>query len=84
MTFPQITQMVFFVWICVNLRHLRANPKFEIRNDMMTGSCIEPSQNVILSEAGGRVEWIPRLASLARDDKWARAEIPNSEFRILL
>ena len=27
------------------------NPKSEIRNDMMTGSSYEPSQNVILSEA---------------------------------
>jgi len=25
--------------------------KSEIRNDMMTGSCYEPSQNVILSKA---------------------------------
>ena len=30
------------------------NPKSEIRNDMMTGSSYEPSQNVILSEARRR------------------------------
>jgi pyruvate/2-oxoglutarate dehydrogenase complex dihydrolipoamide acyltransferase (E2) component len=44
------------------------NSKSEIRNDMMTGSSYEPSQNVILSEARRR-----RAKS-----KDLRPEIPNS------
>ena len=34
---------------------------------------------LVLSEAEGRVEWIPRFASLTRDDTRGRSEIPKSE-----
>jgi hypothetical protein len=47
--------------------------KSEIRNDMMTGSSNEPSQNVILSEARrGR----------AKSKDLRAGGIPNSEFRL--
>jgi len=52
------------------------NPKSEIRNDMMTGSSHELSQNVILSEA--------RRGRAKSKDLWSggfpKSEIRNSKF----
>ena len=49
------------------------NPKSKIRNDMMTGSSHEPSQNVILSEA--------RRGRAKSKDLWL-SDIPTSNFRL--
>ena len=54
------------------------NPKSEIRNDMMTGSSYEPSQNVILSEARRRRAKSKDL----RVGGPRQFRIPNSEFRL--
>jgi len=54
---------------------LAANSKFEIRNDMMTGSSGEPSQNVILSGASQR-----DAESKDLRERHSEFRIPNSEF----